>query len=340
VASRRQRHAVRGKKQKSAASHEGDPRTDSASNRPTSVAREASNPPHEQFRSTVDAAKKLLLCNIQEVAHRLAGSSIILLPRLFPDGSQQCIRDAFAQFLRIGKKFPNEIRMDPAKWARSMAAWVITENVKNGPFEVCLQQLLSLLEGEEAKAILVEQAILEEAGHEGRTGVTESPPADADAVIGGDGMAQVVAKNAVRLTSTVNKTEPANTDSAESKSLDPSEGTRADLEVAKDSTGIIGSKTKRGPEAKMTFHRAVAEVVHSFGPNWKEHLDQIAGKLDKRKRDLPPPAIWATRNPPARSWKRAVEQYPDIVLKTLAYSLKMTARDTLGKPSQTLVNSR
>jgi hypothetical protein len=119
---------------------------------------------------------------------------------------------------------------------------------------------------------------------------------------------------------------------------EPTKDTRADPEVAKDSTGIIGPKTKRGPKANMEFHRAVAEVVHSFGPNWKKHLEQIAGKLDKR--NLPPPVIWAKRNPPARSWKRAVAQYPDVLLKALAYSLKMTAREVTGKPSQTLAHPR
>jgi hypothetical protein len=119
---------------------------------------------------------------------------------------------------------------------------------------------------------------------------------------------------------------------------EPIKDTRADLEVAKDSTGIIGSKKKRGPRAKMEFHRAVAEVVRSFGPNWKEHLEQIAGKLGKR--NLPPLAAWANRNPPARSWRRAVEYYPELVVKALEYSLEMAAKDIAGKSSETLGNVR
>jgi hypothetical protein len=128
--------------------------------------------------------------------------------------------------------------------------------------------------------------------------------------------------------------------SSKSKSREPIEDTRADPEVAKDSTGMIEPKTKRGPKANMGFHRAVAGVVRTYGPNWKKRLEQIAGRLDKRTRDLPPPAIWATRNPPARSWKRAVEYYLAVVRKALDYSLKMAAKDTTGKPSQTLDNPR
>jgi hypothetical protein len=151
--------------------HVGNDEKENASDRSTSVARDSqktSNPSQEQFQIKVDAAKQLLLSDMQEVARRLTGTPISLLFRLFPDGSQQCLRAGFAQFLRIGKKFPNEIGTNPAKWARSMAAGVIIESVKGGPFEVCLQQLLSLLNGEEAKAILLQEAILEEAGREGR----------------------------------------------------------------------------------------------------------------------------------------------------------------------------
>lgn len=276
---------------------------DSTSDRPTSVTRDSqktSNPSHEQFQIMVDAAKQLLLGDMQQVAGRLRSTPISLLGQLFFDASQQCIRDGFARFLRIAKGFPNQIQMNPAKWARLMAAAVITESVKDGPFEVSLQQLLSLLNTEEAKTIFLEEVIIDP-------------------------------------TSTVNRIALTNADSPE-KTPEPSEGTRADVEPAKDSKGIIESKKKRGPQAKMDFHRAVAEVVHSFELNWKKHLEQIAGKLDKR--NLSPPVAWAKRNPPARSWKRAVEQYPDVLLKALAYSLKMTARDVTGKPSQTLAHPR
>jgi hypothetical protein len=248
---------------------------DNASDRPTSIARDSrktSNPSHEKFQIAVDAAKKLLLRDMQEVAHRLRGMPITVSYESFPDIIRPYIRNGFALFFRIAKKFPNEISTDPAKWAGSVASEAIIEKVKNGPFEIYVPQLVSLLGGEEAEAILLDEAILEEAVH------------------------------------------------------GPSEGPRADLEIAKNSTGITESKKRRGPQANMKFHRAVADVLRSFGSKWRERLDEIAAELDKRH--LPSPAIWVKRNPPARSWKRAVAHYPDVVLKTLAYCLKMTERDT------------
>jgi len=119
---------------------------------------------------------------------------------------------------------------------------------------------------------------------------------------------------------------------------EPIKDTRANTGVAKNSTAIIGSKKKRGPQPKMEFHLAVAEVVRSSGPNWKEHLEQIAGKLGKRK--LPSLAAWTKRSPSARSWRQAVEYYPELVVKALEYSLEMAAKDIAGKPSETLANLR
>ena len=97
-------------------------------------------------------------------------------------------------------------------------------------------------------------------------------------------------------------------------------------------------KLKRGPKANMEFHRAVAKVVHSYGPYWKERLEQIVRKLDKSK--LQPLAAWAKRNPPSRSWDRAWQHYPGVVLKAIEYSLEMAAKDITEKPSETLGNLR
>jgi hypothetical protein len=122
------------------------------------------------------------------------------------------------------------------------------------------------------------------------------------------------------------------------KATAPIEDTRADAELTKDSARIIGPKARRGPKAKMKFHRAVAKVVHSYGPNWKKRLEQIVRKLDKSK--LQPLTAWATRNPPAQSWDRAWQHYPGVVLKAIEYSLEMAAKDITEKPSETLGNLR
>ena len=97
---------------------------------------------------------------------------------------------------------------------------------------------------------------------------------------------------------------------------------------------------KRGPKVKMDRHRAIAEVMKSHGPNWTEPsvLEQIANELDKLKISTSP--AWARRERRARTWKRAVEYYPDVVRKALDYSLEMAAKDTNRKPSQTLANPR
>ena len=124
------------------------------------------------------------------------------------------------------------------------------------------------------------------------------------------------------------------------ESHEPIEVTRADMEVAKDSTGVVGPKTKRGPKARIEFHLAVAAVVHSFEPKWKDHLEQIARKLDRQKKMTPASSAWAKRERPALSWTRALEYYPDVVVKVLDYSLEKAAKDITEKPSKTLGNLR
>jgi hypothetical protein len=112
----------------------------------------------------------------------------------------------------------------------------------------------------------------------------------------------------------------------------------ADRDVNAGSALPIEPKAKRGPKPKMKFHRTVTEVVGSFGPKWKQHLERIAAKLDKLK--IPAPQAWATRERRALTWTRAVEYYPAVVVKVLEYSLKMAAKGTAEKPSETLANLR
>jgi hypothetical protein len=57
----------------------------------------------------------------------------------------------------------------------------------------------------------------------------------------------------------------------------------------------VKPKTKRGPKANMEFHRAVAEVVNSYGSDWKRHLDQIARKLDMGEEGSSCPELGAGR---------------------------------------------
>jgi hypothetical protein len=89
---------------------------------------------------------------------------------------------------------------------------------------------------------------------------------------------------------------------------------------------VAASPKKRGPKANMDFHVAVAKIVEQFGANWKaqSNLEEIATRLDDAK--VPASPAWARRKPPAQSWRRAFRQYPGLVIKAIAYHLKMAAR--------------
>ncbi len=78
----------------------------------------------------------------------------------------------------------------------------------------------------------------------------------------------------------------------------------------------------------MDYHRAIADIVMPFGDKWRneDNLERIAAQLDRDKKNTPPKKAWVTRTPLARSWKRAVENYPDVVRKAITYSLKMAQR--------------
>ena len=89
------------------------------------------------------------------------------------------------------------------------------------------------------------------------------------------------------------------------------------------------TKQKPGPKPNMDYHRDVAAIVKLYGEGWREesNLAKIAKELDRDKEGTPPRKKWATRQPRARSWERAVGNYPESVRKTIAYSLRMAARD-------------
>jgi hypothetical protein len=137
------------------------------------------------------------------------------------------------------------------------------------------------------------------------------------------------------------------TDSLSGRAQDTTRDERSSFDLV--ATGVIAGtestsstrpKAKRGPKPRMDFHRAVAEVMKSFGMNWKEqsNLERIARELDRRK--IPPLQSWLGRDRRARTWRRAAEYYSHLVRQALEYSLKMVAKDTTGKPSETLANLR
>jgi hypothetical protein len=82
------------------------------------------------------------------------------------------------------------------------------------------------------------------------------------------------------------------------------------------------SKKKPGPETNLDRHRAIANVVKSFGDDWKPHLEGIAARLDKLKIAVSP--AWQKRSSrPAFSWRRQLEYDRTLVVKAIINSLKM-----------------
>jgi len=90
----------------------------------------------------------------------------------------------------------------------------------------------------------------------------------------------------------------------------------------------ITTKPPRGPKPKMEYHKAIAAIVNPYGDDWQteSNLDKIAAKLDRKNAKTPPPLTWTTRNRPAHSWGRAVQNFRELVIKKISYSLKMAAR--------------
>lgn len=87
------------------------------------------------------------------------------------------------------------------------------------------------------------------------------------------------------------------------------------------------AKRRFGPKPAMERHRRIAEIVTNYGDKWKqeEQLGQIAPKLDQGKIKTSP--AWTKWNPPTRSWRRAVENNREKVIKAIEYSLKMASKD-------------
>lgn len=79
------------------------------------------------------------------------------------------------------------------------------------------------------------------------------------------------------------------------------------------------SPRKRGPKPKVETYARMVEVIGAYGNGWMEwdNLSAICETLDQL--DVPIPDTWLTREPPSRTWRRAFENYPDVVSKVIAY---------------------
>jgi len=80
---------------------------------------------------------------------------------------------------------------------------------------------------------------------------------------------------------------------------------------------------KRGPKPDKHNHELIASVIRSFGDNWTsdEKLEELCAELDRLS--VPVPKTWANRNDgKCRSWNRALEHYPRLIIKAIRDRLK------------------
>lgn len=125
----------------------------------------------QQFQSKVDAAARRFSDCVLEIrrqpdeSYRMGKPVTLIIsesPRLARDGLKWCVRELFDRFLRIGEQFPNEIAMNPVRWAGKRGAKVIKEAVRGKRSSELRQQLLALL-GQEADEAILRQPVT---GHE------------------------------------------------------------------------------------------------------------------------------------------------------------------------------
>ena len=76
---------------------------------------------------------------------------------------------------------------------------------------------------------------------------------------------------------------------------------------------------KRGPKPDQQTHDRVAVILRKFGQDWTadDKLVEICEQLDAEH--VPVPKTWPTRNPPARSWQRGLQNDAGLVIKALKY---------------------
>jgi hypothetical protein len=84
----------------------------------------------------------------------------------------------------------------------------------------------------------------------------------------------------------------------------------------------LATSRKPGPKADAENHAKVAKIIRSYGDSWTtdENLIEICQALDREEVPIPKP--WPQRDPPSRSWKRALTNYPGIVIKAIKDRLK------------------
>jgi hypothetical protein len=91
---------------------------------------------------------------------------------------------------------------------------------------------------------------------------------------------------------------------------------------------VPSTRRKRGPKPDMQNHNKVAEVISGYREAWAhdENLSEVCEQLDSA--GVPIPKTWPRRTDgKSRSWARALEHYPYLVVKAIKDRCRMARRN-------------
>jgi TraM recognition site of TraD and TraG/Helicase HerA, central domain len=123
------------------------------------------------------------------------------------------------------------------------------------------------------------------------------------------------------LTSAISCTEvsePAPIDAGISRPVDPHAPIWNREMSTTQVTVVEPQHRKRGPKPDTENHEKVVRTVSAYGDNWTsdENLAELCDELDEQ--GVPVPKTWGTRRDgQARSWRRALQHYPGLVIKAI-----------------------
>ena len=96
-------------------------------------------------------------------------------------------------------------------------------------------------------------------------------------------------------------------------------------------SGLQSSPRKRGPKPDVENHAKVVNIVSSYGEHWTldDNLREVCDTLDQQ--NVPIPKTWPVRlDGRSRSWSRAFENYPHLVVKAIKDRCKMAQVQATG----------
>lgn len=89
----------------------------------------------------------------------------------------------------------------------------------------------------------------------------------------------------------------------------------------------VAAGSRRGPKPDLINLRKVVTTTTHIGKDWQNRVDSFCTELDRLK--VPVPKTWPQKRPPARSWRRALENYPTLVIRAIKDRLIMAKRHAI-----------